>query len=637
MADLREAIIISTNGKTVDIRPKGGNSTLRNIPYSGGNAEVGQTVFYQTLAGRRLAFSSPSESDIAGSSGGSLNIYNTTSTNIEGASPQDILSSATYRGDKVSSETLLKTSASGFLALASSTIGNCQLSYSPTNGWRQGSNLALVSTLSSALAFATSTGVTGITGTADGISVATDFGFGTGITTLSGVAVVSPYGGALGVNQFPSAPLTGAGERDQLNLVNTTGQRSASFSVDEAGNLSITPQNGKTLIAGQTKTQHLISDTASISRLRAGSLLVDRQSVLCGETIAAERGAFIAFDFTIPAAGKSSILIVEEPIESTSNIFRDGAFVLISKVIWTDSTTYIRKKCWGKVTFRRRLPGGSPPMQEYVFERDLDIPGDLEVGGVITHDGPSNIATQFGKDDGLYMITTTGGTSTPSVKIFQWTTHPETGIAKLETSADKVEVETLSFTKSGISAMFGPRLYFGADPDNQYYYSVGIETQASEAVAYGGSTAFIKAWDFHKTKWAGIKASMSFPDYSSLTFNADVYGFSGDSAVFTATKFSFASPTEFTNLLTLPAVNTIPHPWGAERISRLRIDLSSGNPSALTQGDIWLLDGGLKIYNNGAVRNVIAPATIPVLPTGAGKTVDDVISALQALGLVTQS
>ena len=548
------------------------------------------------------------------------------------------IAQATWRGQDVTSPTLLKTNADGYLGLGAATIGKKTLNYDPANGWRQGTNLSLVANEKAAFGLATRAGVTGITSDGERLNLAPDFGFGSGTVTLSGAVWATPYGGGLGVNQFPSAPLTGAGETEQLRLINTTAQRFTGFTADESGNLTIAPQGGKTTIAGQTKTQHLITDTASVSRLRAGSLLVDRQSVLCGETIAAERGAFVAFDFTVPVAGQGTSLIIEEPVESTANVFRDGAYILLSKIIWTDSTTYIRKKCWGKVTFRRRLPGGSPPMQEYVFIRDATIPGDLEAGEIIAHDGPSNIATQFGKDSGLYMITTTGGTSTPSVVIYSWTGHPEnpTNLKKqLETSSNKVIVSDLTFTGNGISTSFGPKLYFGAYSGNQYYYAVGIETQVSEAADYGGAAVFMKAWDYGRTDWCGIVADRSIFE-KRLSFNADTYTFANTAHLYSS-GFVFHAQTSFEKMLRLPAVEAIPHPFGYEYNSRLRIDVSSHDPLVKADGDLWLLLSGLKFHLNGATRNILAPSSIPVLPTGAGKTVDNVIAALQAIGAVTQT
>jgi len=635
MSDTREAIVISTNGKTVDIRPKGGNATLRNIPFSGGNAKVGQTVFYQTISGRRVALSSPSETDVSGSSGGSLNVYTTTSTNIQGASPDDILAAATYRADKVADETLLKSSAVGFLALGSAAVGKSGLTYDPSHGWREGSNLSLVSSLQSSLAFSTSEGATGITGTFERVSIAADFGFGRGFTDLSGVALVSPYGG-LGVNQYPSAPLTGAGEMEQLRLINTSGQRFAGFSVDETGNLSITAQNGRILLTGQTKTQHLIADTASISRLRAGSLLVDRQSVLCGETIAAERGAFIAFDFTVPVAGGSVSLIIEEPADSTTNVFRDGAYVLISKIFWTDSTAYVRKKCWGKVTFRRRLPGGSPPMQEYWFVRDTGIPGDLAAGEIVAHDGASNVAIQFGKDSGLYMITSTGGTSTPSVVIYSWEGHPEDPSKlkrQLETSSNKVVVSDLTFTGNGIDTGFGARLYFGSELD--YHFSqpaIATGIDATDPGGLNGSMAFMRAWGATRTgTYAGITARRTI-DSRFIDFRAGHYIF--DEGDIDGGPLTFLCDVILPGSRVEPGGSMFFGPWRAH--TRMVTSTKEPTSALLAEGDLWLTDT-LKFYLGGAVRKVLAPTSIPVLPTGAGKTVDDVIAALQAIGAVTQS
>jgi len=613
MSDIKQGKIVSTNGKTADIRLFGSNTTYHNIPITSGSVDVGQTVHIETIDGKKVILGGNSETS-GGNGGGSYVAYNSSVINVtnNGVNLSDMLASATYRADRINEEKMLKARGDGWLAVGRLQIGNSQLTYSPKSDWRS-SNLVLQSADLSSISFSTLFGTTGITSEGESVSVSSDFGFGNGITNLSGNTIVSPFG-AVGAGNFPLAPLTGYGDLEQLRLIHQNNGRFASFTVDEYGNLFISPQNRNTDFSGVVSADAISSETASISRLRTGSLLVDRQSVLSGETIAAERGAFIAYDFTVPEPGQSTYLYVYEPQESTVNVFTDNAWVAVSRIVWTDSVHYSRTQAFGKVKFRRRLSGAKPGIQEYVFERDLAQPGLLEGETVVSCSDPTNIAIQYGTTSGIYLVISTG-TANPNIRIFQWTDHPLNASNKLRVDSSGIQIEDLKFTPTGIETAYNSKLFWGF---NGAALNIGLDAVQPEAADLGGSVTYLKAWDHNKTHFSGIKFSNQFgfqktgeihSNYMSLFADGGHFIFQGD-------------PVEFHDIY-LPSVAhpSIFGPW----LAKTHIGVSSRQPTTPVNGDFWLLNDGWEVYtNNKRKRLGYAAEILPAPKIGLSTTIDNI-------------
>jgi hypothetical protein len=174
--------------------------------------------------------------------------------------------------------------------------------------------------------------------------------------------------------------------------------------------------------AGEADFRYLYAD-----QLHVKSFIADLEQATSGSRILCKSVAKIASDFTLPTAGNSGTLIVEEFAGFTGNVFADGDMIRIRQFSRANYTTLNVADAWGTVTFVSRNGAVNPTTQSYTFSRSAGSNAGSGSGVVKT----GTLALDYGvSGQGILEETVVdgiNGSNSPYTQIVTWTGHPVTG------------------------------------------------------------------------------------------------------------------------------------------------------------------------------------------------------------------
>ena len=174
--------------------------------------------------------------------------------------------------------------------------------------------------------------------------------------------------------------------------------------------------------AGEADFRYLYAD-----QLHVKSFIADLEQALAGGQIIAKSVAKVATDFTIPAAGGTATLVVEEFAEFVGAVFVNGDVIRLRKFSRADNTTLVVADVWGTVIYLGRNYTVNPTTQSYTFTRSA-APNAGGGSGIVK---TGTLALDYGTSGQGYYETTAvdgiNGANSPYSQIVTWTGHPATG------------------------------------------------------------------------------------------------------------------------------------------------------------------------------------------------------------------
>jgi len=269
----------------------------------------------------------------------------------------------------------------------------------------------------------------------------------TGSTAANAHIYLNPGGGSAKVGignsiPTPTAKLEVNSTTEQLRL-NYSGSFYASHTVSSAGNYTIAangsniytpnhllhPSYSSQLTAwrisnlGEADFRYIYTD-----ELHAKAFIADLEQALAGGQVISKSVAKIFQDFTIPTAGNTGSLYVEEFAGfSGFHVFVDGDLVRIRQFTRSGGGLTIAD-IWGTVVYSSQyLPSGvpsNPPAQIYTFTRHATYPGTgtgtAKMGSLVLDYGTTG--------NGYYEVNAidgAAGINSPYTQIVTWATHPK--------------------------------------------------------------------------------------------------------------------------------------------------------------------------------------------------------------------
>jgi hypothetical protein len=182
-----------------------------------------------------------------------------------------------------------------------------------------------------------------------------------------------------------------------------------------------------------------------VDELHAKAFIADLEQALAGSQIIAKSVAKIAVDFTLPTAGNSGTLVVEEFAGFTGAVFVDGDIIRLRQFSRANNTSLNIVDGWGTVTYLTRNSGVNPTTQSYTFVRSAAPNSGAGTGTIKT----GTLALDYGTA-GQGLIETTAvdglnGANSPYQQMLTWTGHPATGLALKMRSGNLAGVSDASF------------------------------------------------------------------------------------------------------------------------------------------------------------------------------------------------
>lgn len=168
-----------------------------------------------------------------------------------------------------------------------------------------------------------------------------------------------------------------------------------------------------------------------VDQMHAKAFIADLEQALSGSQIIAKSVAKIdSADFTVPTAGNSATLVVEEFAGFTGRVFVDGDIVRIRNFSRPSGSSFggslTIADAWGTVTFLYRNGDNNPPTQAYTFTRSTGT----DSGAFAQASNPvkkGTLVIDYGvSGDGFWEVDNTTGS--PFARTATWTTHPASGI-----------------------------------------------------------------------------------------------------------------------------------------------------------------------------------------------------------------
>ncbi len=256
-------------------------------------------------------------------------------------------------------------------------------------------------------------------------------------TGLVGIATTVPDK-ALEVNSA-----TGACLRLTYNDANGSATYYTDFAVSSAGNLTVTPSGTlvnfpstaslrQTSYASQT-TGWQVGGTGSADfrylytdELHARAFIADMEQALAGGQIICKSVTKVASDFTLPAAGASGSLVVEELAGFTGHVFVDADLIRLRQTTRAADTSLTIADGWGTVVYASRDGTANPPTQTYTFTRSAAPNAGTGSGTVLANTLALDYGTaansygyhEISAVDGAY------GVNAPYAQTVTWATHP---------------------------------------------------------------------------------------------------------------------------------------------------------------------------------------------------------------------
>ena len=371
--------------------------------------------------------------------------------------------------------------------------------------------------------------------------------------TTSGNILLAQTVGNVGIGTTsPSAKFHVISKTEQLRLGYDASYYS-SFTVSSAGNLTITPSGGNVALvstltlpnsntltggtnavsfsAGATFANTIssavyTSETTGwgissagkadfrylyIDELHAKYFITDLEQSLAGGQIISKSVASVASNFTLPAAGGSGSLVVEEMQGFTGQVFTDGDLIRLRQTTRTANNSLTIADAWGTVVYVSRDTSTMPTTQTYTFTRSS---GGLagNASGTIS---AGTLALDYGTTGNGYVETTAvDGSYSPYQQVVTWTTHP------LTTTTTKTRMGKLT----GISdADFGGALTgFGFYVEQGYFKgNIVVKSGVSQAL----SAATIQIGNITGAAASGIKISNT-----GTASTSGIFGYTSGSA-----------------------------------------------------------------------------------------------------------
>lgn len=268
--------------------------------------------------------------------------------------------------------------------------------------------------------------------------------FYTAFTVSSaGHLTIDPTGGSgrVGIGNSiptPTAKLEVNSITEQLRL-NYSGSFYASHTVSSAGNYTIAangsniytpnhllhPSYASQLTAwrisnlGEADFRYIYTD-----ELHAKAFIADLEQALAGGQIISKSVAKVYADFTVPTAGNTGNLDVEEFAGFAAfHVFVDGDLVRLRQFDRSGGGLKIAD-VWGTVVYSAQVAGSNPPAQRYVFTRHATYPGTgsgtISAGALVLDYGTTG--------NGYYEVNAidgAAGVNSPYTQIVTWATHPK--------------------------------------------------------------------------------------------------------------------------------------------------------------------------------------------------------------------
>jgi hypothetical protein len=162
-------------------------------------------------------------------------------------------------------------------------------------------------------------------------------------------------------------------------------------------------------------------------QLHAKAFIADLEQALAGGEIVPKSVALLAADFTVPAAGGTSSLVVQEFSGFIGAVFADGDMMRLRQFSRTPNTTLIVADTWGTVVYVSRDGTANPTTQTYTFTRSSGADGGTG-SGIISK---GTLALDYGvSGQGYWEVTAVdgiNGSNSPYDQVVTWTGHPRTG------------------------------------------------------------------------------------------------------------------------------------------------------------------------------------------------------------------
>lgn len=204
---------------------------------------------------------------------------------------------------------------------------------------------------------------------------------------------------------------------------------------------------------GQADFRYIFADEMHVK-----SFIADLEQALAGGQIITKSVAKVNSDFTIPAAGASGSLVVEEFAGFTGHVFADGDIIRLRQFVRDDNTTVDISDVWGTVVYVSRT-ASDPPVQTYTFTRSV-APNAGAGSGTISK---GTLALDYGTSgQGIYEVTAIdgmNGVNSPYSQCLTWTGHPATGTVLKQRSGNLSGIVDASFPSISGYGLYADNVY----------------------------------------------------------------------------------------------------------------------------------------------------------------------------------
>jgi hypothetical protein len=174
--------------------------------------------------------------------------------------------------------------------------------------------------------------------------------------------------------------------------------------------------------AGEGDFRYLYAD-----QMHVKVFVTDIERAMNGSEIISPSSSPVAADFTVPSAGASSPLVVQEFANFLGHVFAQGDIVRLRIMSRADNTSITVADVWGTVMYSSRNANANPTTQTYSFTRSA-APNAGTGSGTIPK---GTVALDYGvSGNGYYEVTAVdgvNGANSPYAQTVTWTGHPATG------------------------------------------------------------------------------------------------------------------------------------------------------------------------------------------------------------------
>ena len=257
----------------------------------------------------------------------------------------------------------------------------------------------------------------------------------------------------LNFNHLSCSTLTVTGQADDA-ITNSGGISSKDY---------ISQSQGYRINArGDADFRYLYTD-----ELHAKAFIADLEQALAGGQIIAKSVAKLVSEFTLPTAGNTGTLTVEEFAGFSGHVFADGDMIRLRQMTRSSNTTVTVADAWGTVVFvRRRYWGSTLPLryvQQYTFTRSAGATAGTATGTITE----GTLALDYGTTgQGYYEVTAidgANGANSPYAQCVTWTTHPQSGCTVKARFGNLAGITSATFGALSGYGLYGNRIYLEGD------------------------------------------------------------------------------------------------------------------------------------------------------------------------------